>query len=361
MANQGTAPQEPASYENILEQMFVRINQLEEALNQAKNSAPTPSNSQSALNETPQPTMVAPAAARPTYPDTETFSGENRKEYEAFRLNLRTKLEMDSAYFSTPKKRVMYAYGRLRGKAAQIMMAWVNAKERKGAPYDLDEFYKELDRAFNDPDQRQRALVRIHQMRQGKRELREFLGEFNQVLAEAGALDWTDEQKKGFLESAVSGEILSALIGHPALGGDDSYEKYCETLMRVDHQQRRLQNFNRAKQRAQAYAITPTTTKQKDPDAMDWERTTTEVAALRSEIAALRTNQTQAQRARWVTESELQDRRTKGACFRCGKTGHLVGKCNLLPARRPSTAKVASIKPEANEPNDDHEEDSGNE
>lgn len=332
-----------------------RIQELEATLAQAEPTNPTPqitdTNSEDNTignNAKREETSAPPSrTTRPIYPDVEMFSGEDLKQFDAFKLNLKLKLANDEQCYFDDAKKVSYAFSRLTGKASQRLLPWMNAKIQGDIMPSFAEFYKELDRAFSDPDRRQQALVRIHRMKQGKKDLREFLGEFNQVLAEAGALTWTDEQKKGFLEAAVNVEVLQALIGNPTLGGDDSYESYCETLLRVDQQQKRLQGASKGRPRISAYdtqRVPSTIPKSKDPNTMDWEPT---VAALRAEVATLRTNQpSKTQRARWVPDSEIQARRAQGVCYRCGTKGHLVKDCDFLPARKPTTAQMAYLDTE---------------
>lgn len=343
--------------EDIIRQFQNKIAQLESGLTEAMQAPRSPP--QTEERSAGGPASQTPLVRRPTYPDVEPFSGENLKSYDPFRLNLETKLLMDESYFSTDDKKVLYAFGRLTGKASQRMLPWMEAS-KEGGTRTFDNFKKELDRAFGDPDRKQQALVRLHRMKQGRKDLREFLGEFNQVLAEAGAITWSSEQKKGFLEAAVSVEILQALIGNPTLGGEDSYETYCETLLRVDHQQKRLKGAN--KPRALAYDRTRLTraAPSADPDAMDWEPTTAQIAALQAEVAALRTNDALKRRARWVPDSEIRDRRARGACYRCGQKGHLAGACQFLPAQKPTTAQVMHVGTEANAADQD-QEDSGKE
>ncbi|KAJ5135053.1 uncharacterized protein N7515_004331 [Penicillium bovifimosum] len=164
------------------------------------------------------------------------FSGDDRKEYDVFRMNLNTKFGMDAHFFPTEAKRVLYAFGRLTGKASQRMMPWMRSHGMPTKPYVLTKFYDEMDRAYGDSDRQQQALVRLHRLRQDKKDLREFLGEFDQELAEAGALEWSDSQKKAILERAVNKEILRPLIGRPTLEGDESYEHFCFGPWRLDYQ-----------------------------------------------------------------------------------------------------------------------------
>ncbi|KAJ5566966.1 hypothetical protein N7535_006272 [Penicillium sp. DV-2018c] len=76
---------------------------------------------------------------------------------------------------------------------------------------------------------------------------------------------------------------------------------------------------------------------------MDWEPTSARIAALQAENAALRAAQGPIQRARSVNESEMQARRARRACFRCGQVGHMVDGCRLLPPRRPTSTNIAAV------------------
>ena len=50
--------------------------------------------------------------------------------------------------------------------------------------FTVDEFMKQLDAAFADPQKQQKALAKINQIRQGNREFREFLRDFEQTMLE---------------------------------------------------------------------------------------------------------------------------------------------------------------------------------
>ncbi|KAJ5558125.1 hypothetical protein N7461_002097 [Penicillium sp. DV-2018c] len=103
---------------------------------------------------------------RPTYPDVATFSGEDLKEYDVFQLKLRTKLEMDGHFYSTPSRQVLCAFRRPTRKASQRMLPWMRANGTDTSPYSLEKFWKEMERAFGDADRKQQALVRLHRSKQ---------------------------------------------------------------------------------------------------------------------------------------------------------------------------------------------------
>jgi hypothetical protein len=54
-------------------------------------------------------------------------------------------------------------------------------------------------------------------------------------------------------------------------------------------------------------------------------------------------NDKSAPRAKWVTKVELNSRREKGLCFRCGASGHRVDSCPYRAAVNPAKATSVNI------------------
>lgn len=309
-------------------------------------------------------TQLNASRPRPRYPDVTPYDGENPKEYRVFRVNLRTKFVADAAYFSDDEERILYAFGRLQGKASQRMLPWVVAKEDQLPT--LDEFYKAMDQAFDDPEVQQKALVRVNTMKQGKRDLEDFLTEFQGTMIDAGGLLWSDAQKKALLDTAVNRQLLQGTIGTDQ---PESYEEYCKQLRRINHQQIRINRLGG--QGSHSSIPPPRASKPQDPDSMDWEPTSAQVAALKTQVAALQQHLGMKEkgegkaRARWASESEMARRRREGSCLRCGSHEHRVRGCSLLPAQRPPTmaaAKASDHEREAakSEEEEDREEESEN-
>ena len=46
-------------------------------------------------------------------------------------------------------------------------------------------------------------------------------------------------------------------------------------------------------------------------------------------------------RAKWVSQTELNKRKADGICLQCGRKGHIIANCHLLPAKRPETTVQA--------------------
>lgn len=215
-----------------------------------------------------------------------------------------------------------------------------------------------MDQAFNDADLQQKALVRVNTMRQGRRDFEEFLADFDSALIDAGGLLWDNTQKKALLDTAVNQTLLEGTVGteQPA-----TYEEYCNQLRRINHQQRRIARL--AYRGRNTPSILPYTEKGTSPaglDAMDWESTAAQVAALQGQLDALRTKGSQRpRRATRISDAELQRRRTEKRCFRCGSEKHIARECSMLPPRRPTQVAVAqplSDSRESEEPEDGESE-----
>ncbi len=125
-----------------------------------------------------------------------------------------------------------------------------------------------------------------------------------------------------------------------------SYRDYCSLLQMVSHNLENLQN------RKQFRPIKPTQARSVD-DTMEWEPTTVAATGAR------------ATRAKWVSQEEMKQRRESSACLRCGRQGHLIANCPLLPATRPASEKTqvasATNKPAQGTVEDSSEDDSGKE
>lgn len=284
-----------------------------------------------------QPSPNTGQRPRTRYPDVEMFDGNDTKDFLPFKMNLRTKFAMDGPCFLNEEERVFYAYGRLRGRASQRILPWITAKTDARETLCWEDFEKVLDKAFGDPDLKQKALVRVNTMKQGRRNLEEFLNDFDEALIHAGGLNWPDDQKKICLETSISVNLLDRLVG---VSKADTYEDYCDQLRRISHDMDRLNNVKGRQTRMTQPYVPPPRHEPATGEPMDWEPTnTTRLAAMRGGANAPHTGQNnrQAQRhAQWVNNDEMERRRTEGRCIRCGGHNHFVRNCNLRRAIRPT-------------------------
>jgi hypothetical protein len=130
----------------------------------------------------------------------------------------------------------------LKDYAAARIHPWMQiyGKDRHGVSEGtLEMFFEEMRFPFKDPQLQQKALARLNTLRQGKRDFREFLGEFEQLLLEAGGHGWDDNVKRGFLDAAINQDMRKALI---SLERKTKLTTYCRQLQEVAI---RIEEFNR--------------------------------------------------------------------------------------------------------------------
>lgn len=292
---------------------------------------------QKATSSSATPSTVT--VTRPRYPDVPPYTGEDKSLYPMFLTNLRTKFAMEPHGFRTEEEQVLYAFGRLQGKASRRMHPWINVRQEKRIPITTLDFIAAMDRAFKDQDVQRRALERLNHMKQGGKSLQDFLSEFEQALADAGALELSDAVRLSYLEAALNKQLLSGLVGAPT---EETYDGFVALICRINDQQKRLQRMEASSYRA---AKNHAAAAAHGPDKMDWEPSR-QIAALKAEIAAISkqhpgSDGSYKARAKWVSQSERNKRKENKECLRCGKAGHFIRECHLGPPEKP--ASVAAI------------------
>lgn len=243
--------------------------------------------------QVPQQTTATVQRPRARLPDPSLFSGEDLALYPQFEAKLTAKIEVDRDAIGNDHQLMWYAFSRLEGKAATRVLPWIQAKqETDPSSLTWETFKVFLRTTFSDPLRRTKAIGRLSTIKQRGKDLIEFLGEFDQLLLEAGGLTWDDEVKKGYLNSSLNVELLKGLIGTQEA---TSYEEYCGQLQKIEEQIKKVKrvdwrNVNRDRQKEVP----------KEAEAMEWEPTQTAFSRTR----------------------DLQNRKRMGLCYRCGGKGH---------------------------------------
>jgi hypothetical protein len=277
-------------------------------------------------------------------PDPQTYAHDGTMRYRNWRMLLRAVVDAEADAFPTARSLLMWGYGRLSGKAQELMGPWMEEREAREALtiYDFEEFVSFCDTLFDDQDLRRRQQAAFFNMRQAGRSFFEFFADWSQTLVAAG-LVLGDEAKERALLAALDGSfrkradmVLVTIEGFAAkvefLKKAADAEEAGRSYAAAQQQQQQAQQQQRGRGRGQG--TTPKASgggggggapaqqaAAADPDAMEWEPTPAN-----------------AQRARWTTPEEREKRRAAGQCLRCGATGHNQWQCAALPARRPAVA-----------------------
>jgi hypothetical protein len=217
---------------------------------------------------------------------------------------------------------MMYIYAVLEGSARSMSRAYTQTMTQNNTGTGTG-FLDYLRRNFGDPNRSERAMDKLQQLQQLPNEsFAKFLPKFETLMADAGILGLEDPVKISMLKKALNPTMKWSLIGTIAPTTFAGYVSYLQTIgSQIDGMK---YEGNKLKSRR------PYNSPNRG-DKMDWEPT------------PLQQNQGQAkqQRAKWVSQDEIQRRRNEGSCLRCGKKGHRILQCLLLPARRPLASNQA--------------------
>lgn len=263
---------------------------------------------------------------RHTQPHPDKFTNTDNSQYPQFRSLLEAKLRIDAKAIGNEEERVWYGFGRLTDIAAGRIHPWIQYAQ--GTPeFTVEGLLNQMDQAFADPQKRAKALDKINRIRQGNRDFRTFLQEFEQTLLEARGWGWADEVKKGYLKAGLNRELCDRLVTQVE---PDLYTEFTTQLRTISDKLQQIKSWDDRRTRNRVNNSYDSHNTQLATDSMDWEPTRTTSAA-----ATGRLYQSQQKRARWVEQAEIGQRMSNGSCLRCGRQGHLVRGCNLLPAKNP--------------------------
>jgi len=270
---------------------------------------------------------------KPRLTDPDRFDGKDLTLYPQFEGKLLAKLEIDGPSIGGIKEQIWYGFGRLEKKAAARIYPWMSTY-KETTSFQLDLFLQQLRTAFQDPAQQQKALRQLNTVKQGLTPLPEFLSEFDRLILEAGGQQWDDGVKKEYLNQALNYKLLEKIIGTEEKA---VYEDYCQQVRTIHDQMMRVKDRTKG-----SYSSAP---RQPSPppqnDAMDWQPTGSQISAVRTE------------RAQWVDQRVMDQRRERRQCYRCGSSDHGIRDCQLLPARRPPSQRtvVSSVQPKEEDRN----------
>ena len=260
--------------------------------------------------------------AKERLPQLSEFDG-TRGKFLCWEMEARNKLATDGAAIGDSKDQLHYVFARLRSNAGKMCLAFTKAEEQRsdGSGLRLLDY---LSSTYGNPHRQQVALDNLRTLSQGPREsFAQFLPKFETELADAGALAFADPVKISYLRGALNRNMKEKLVG--VIPTPSEYGPYVTLLQQLGSQMDILQLEENAKRSRQP-------SQHVKEDVMDWEPTP--VRNSRYGLGLRRK-----EHAKWVSPEEIRRRWENRSCLRCGKEGHIVKDCPLLPPTRPSSMK----------------------
>jgi len=268
---------------------------------------------------------------KPRLPDVEVFEKGSHEDYTQWKTRVQAKLFADRQAYPSEEVQVHYVITRTKGWAFTALRTYVTSMMEGSSQPSLAKLWEQLDGFFVDPTIREKAMQWIRTTKQGKSEFIPHVQAFNLKFLEAGLGDASNVQKIDYLKNSLNKRLLRYQVGfQPAR--DESYEEFVQR-MRVT-----WENLKAIDQLS--FRTLPTTSLHDAPgsnDAMDWTPT----------VGAL---QPRTKREFWGTQAQVQERRERGDCLRCGHQGHRVAQCQAKIGKRPARtegkrAAVAAVAP----------------
>jgi hypothetical protein len=306
----GSPRSPPKSYQNAtaealsqLAQLLAPVTARLETLEQRASQTPqTPTPQDSCTRETP---LLEPTYAHRKLPDPERFDG-SRANYTGWRFECEGKLVYDAGLFPTEDAKIRYILSRTKDKANQALLPWI-LSNKYGTVQDL---WEHMDTQFKDVHQEQRALNKLRHLKQGRRPVRDYVSEFNQLRVESGQ-EYSRPVLREMFSEGLNAELQRLLLLVPK---DVSFKQYTDKAIEVADDLYRLNLNSRPKgaESRTAQFLQPSNRRKhvrtpSPPDKMDWEPT--------------RVSKAQSREKRPATRSIV--------CFYCTEPGHGIKDCPL--------------------------------
>jgi len=259
----------------------------------------------------PIETSQVPAHKR-KFPDPERFDG-TRDNYPGWKFECEGKLEYDRSMFPTKDAKIRYVLSRTKDKANQVLLPWV-LENRGGSVAGL---WEHMDTQFQDVHQQQRALDKLRHLRQGRRPVRDYVSEFNQLRVESRQ-EFSPAVARQMFSEGLNEELQKQMLHAPK---NTSLKEYMDKAIELSDDLYRIQfhskNKERTSTRRQVFSTAPQTAPQ--AEEMDWEPTR-------------------------ANRADTRRKRPKGGtstCYACGKEGHFIRECpEVVKVRKARLARA---------------------
>jgi hypothetical protein len=298
----------------MMQRMMDRMDKIER-----RSTPPTPT-----LRPIPTPQTIAITKKR--YPDPELFDG-TRSKYQGWKYNCQAKLRGDGFLYPLDEEKNQYIFLRTKDKATSTLLPWLRINEKKP----VQDLWAFMDIEFGDQFEEESAIDKLQSIKQNKDSLRVYRQRFNELFLRSGE-PVSDRLKRTWFLRGLNQATYSQMSSiNPQLG----FTEFTDEAIRLADFYYRGKFLNQTISSSTQETRQPTARRPAWPERMDWQPTSTTA------------NQSNAERkrAKWVSGKEIQRRREKGLCVRCGAEGHYVQCCPYLAARRPSPVRAAKALP----------------
>lgn len=242
---------------------------------------------------------------------------------------------------------------------------------------DPADFITEIERVFGDSNEKGAALEKLvnlrHEVGQPWRDHQRI---FDGLLLTAGGDHFPDDVKITHLRNSMSNPIKLNLVSMPKIA---EYPRYVEEVDRITTNYEETEQFKKPHKTWKAKnahsgdgmtAYGPPVSGIKNA-RVDAEGDTAMTATKTQPFGGRRkgvgdrdqrnapATKSNGKRARWVTQAEMDKRKEKGLCYRCGAEGHRANQCPYLPAQKPVAINRVAVGPMLE--SSDEDSDSGTE
>lgn len=244
------------------------------------------------------------------------FTGD-RKTYGTFKAQIRTKLVADEGMFRNEQHKMLFITNLLGGNAHKMIYPYL---KNDRIDFDtIDDLWKVLDNAYDDPDRKGTAERELATLRQGTGEFSVYYSNFSRLMAE---LQWDDSAKKAALRQGMAEPLKDLLLCWEA---PDNWHDYVQLLQRLDS---KIRQRDAEKKKPSSATPTPRAT----PSTVT-PHITQNPKYLGPAPMDLSAQEKQAERDRIY-----QERRAAGVCTYCGGGNHFRAAC---PRRKRKTLAAA--------------------
>jgi hypothetical protein len=248
-------------------------------------------------------------------PDPERYDG-SRANYPGWKYECEGKLEYDEHLFPTEDAKKRYVLSRTRDKANQVLLPWI-LENRLGS---VEEMWQHMDTQFLDVHQQKRALNKLRHLKQGRRSVRDYVSEFNQLRVESGQ-EFSSSILREMFSEGLSVELQRLMLRTPK---HVSFKEYTDEAIEISDDLYRINLHSKSREGSTQYTHSPHRQNKRGrartpspPENMDWEPT----------------------KANKASAKEWRPNSNQIECYSCGKKGHMARNCEK--SAKPKSTKAS--------------------